>query len=123
MTDRDVVEKAAELLEASIFVVRPRQAHWRTAYGARVTGRRAAAWMNRLRPLMGERRRSQIDRAVASYAPDPNRRLDDAKAREALRLLAVGESVTSVAERFGTSIWCIYDLRLGRTHRHLSRAV
>jgi hypothetical protein len=26
-----------------------------------------------------------------------------------------------VAERFGTSIWCIYDLRLGRTHAHLAR--
>ena len=26
-----------------------------------------------------------------------------------------------VAERFGTSIWCIYDLRLGRTHAHLDR--
>jgi hypothetical protein len=77
-------------------------------------------WMQRLRPLMGERRRGQIDRAVASYAPDPRRLLDDERATEALFRLANGESVRQVAERFGTSIWCIYDLRLGRTHRHLA---
>ena len=35
--------------------------------------------------------------------------------------LPKGESVRQVAERFGTSIWCIYDLRLGRTHTHLAR--
>jgi hypothetical protein len=29
-----------------------------------------------------------------------------------------GESVKQVAEPFGTSIWCIYDLGLGRTHAH-----
>jgi hypothetical protein len=29
--------------------------------------------------------------------------------------------VRRVAERFGASIWCIYDLRLGRTHTHLER--
>jgi hypothetical protein len=47
--------------------------------------------------------------------------LDDEKATEALARLAKGESVRQVAERFGTSIWCIYDLRLGRTYAHLQR--
>jgi hypothetical protein len=28
----------------------------------------------------------------------------------------------AVAGRFGVSIWCIYDLRLGRTFKHLDRA-
>ncbi len=77
--------------------------------------------MTRLRPLMGARRREQIDRAVASYGPDPRRLLDDERAAQALARLARGESVRDVAKRFGTSIWCIYDLRLGRTHAHLSR--
>ena len=72
---------------------------------------------------MGTRRREQIDRAVATYGPDPRRLLDDERAGEALVRLARGESLRQVAERFGTSIWCIYDLRLGRTHTHLSRAV
>jgi hypothetical protein len=78
--------------------------------------------MRRLRPLMGYRRQQQIDRAVASYAPDPTRLLDDARAAEALTRMARGGSVREVAEHFGTSIWCMYDLRSGRTHRHLPRA-
>jgi len=70
---------------------------------------------------MGTRRREQIDRAIASYEPDPRRVLDDRRALDALRRLAAGESVKQVAERFGTSIWSIYDLRLGRTYQHLPR--
>jgi hypothetical protein len=36
-------------------------------------------------------------------------------------MLAGGSSVRDVAEQLGTSIWCIYDLRLGRTHAQLPR--
>ena len=123
MTDRDVVERAGALLGVAVMVVPSRRDGWRTAYSVRVRGSRAVPWMERLRPLMGKRRQEQIARAVASYAPDPRRLLSDELAREALRMLARGDSVRDVAERLGTSIWCIYDLRLGRTHTHLSRAV
>jgi hypothetical protein len=121
MVDRDIVERAAALLGVAVTVVPSRRDGWRTAYGARVRGSRAVLWMRRLHPLMGARRRAQIERAVASHGPDPRRRLDDASAVEALAHLANGESVRAVAERFGTSVWCIYDLRLGRTHAHLPR--
>jgi hypothetical protein len=121
MTDRDVVERAASMLEAGVMKVRPRKKHWKMTYAVRVRGPRAVVWMKRLRPLMGERRRAQIDRAIASYAPDPRRVMNDSAATEALRRLADGESVKEVAERFGTSIWSIYDLRLGRTYAHLPR--
>jgi hypothetical protein len=121
MVDRDVVERAGTLL--GVTVVPSRREGWKTAYCVRVRGSRAVLWMKRLRPLMGARRRDQIDRAVASYGPDPRRLLDDERASEALARLARGESVRQVATRLGTSIWCIYDLRLGRTHTHISRAV
>jgi hypothetical protein len=121
MTDRDVVERAAAMMNATVFVVAPRRAHWKTAYAVRVRGPRAVVWMRRLRKLMGTRRREQIDRAIASYAPDPRRVLDDTRAGEALRRLAAGDTVKQVAEDFGTSIWSIYDLRLGRTYQHLPR--
>ena len=121
MVDRDIVERAGALLGAAVTVVPSRREGWKTAYCVRVRGARAVLWMQRLRPLMGTRRQAQIDRAIASYAPDPRRRLDDERATEALGRLARGESVREVAERFGTSIWCIYDLRLGRTHAHLAR--
>jgi hypothetical protein len=77
--------------------------------------------MTLLRPLMGVRRQRQIDEAIASHAPNPALRLDDERATEALLRLAQGEPVREVAERFGASVWCIYDLRLGRTHKHLPR--
>jgi len=34
--------------------------------------------------------------------------------------LAAGDTVKAVADRFGATIWCIYDLRLGRTFKHLA---
>jgi hypothetical protein len=121
MVDRDIIERAGKLLCANVTVVPSRREGWRTSYCVRVRGARGVLWMHRLRPLLGTRRQAQIDRAVASHAPDPRRLLDDERASEALALLASGESVRRVAERFGTSIWCIYDLRLGRTHAHLAR--
>ena len=121
MVDRDVIARAGSLLGVGVMVIRARKAHWSTAYSVRVRGARAVLWMKLLRPLMGTRRKAQIDRAVASYAPDPRRHLNDDRATDALRRLAEGESVRRVAERFGTTIWCIYDLRLGRTHAHLPR--
>jgi hypothetical protein len=121
MVDRDVVDRAGALLGVAVGVVPSRREGWRTAYCVRVRGARAVLWMKRLRPLMGTRRQQQIDHAAATYGPDPRRLLNDERAAEALRRLAQGESVRSVAERFGTSIWCIYDLRLGRTHTHLER--
>jgi hypothetical protein len=121
MVDRDVVERAGSLLEAGVQVIRSRRQNWRTAYSVRVRGMRAVLWMKRLRPLMGARRQAQIDRALASYAPDPRRVMNEERAAAALRALGAGESVKTVAERFGTSIWSIYDLRRGRTYAHLPR--
>jgi hypothetical protein len=121
MTDRDVVERAGAMLDSAVAAVPPRRAHWKTAYAVRLRGPRAVVWMRRLRPLMGTRRRAQIDRALASFGPDPRRLLDSARAVDALRRLAAGESVKAVAERFGTTIWCIYDLRAGRTHADVPR--
>ena len=123
MADRDVVERAGALLGVAVMVVPSRREGWRTAYSVRVRGAPAVLWMERLRPLMGTRRREQIDRAVASHGPDPRQLLNDERAAGALARLARGESVGQVAEQFGTSIWCIYDLRVGRTHAHLPRAI
>jgi hypothetical protein len=121
MTDRDVVDRAAALLDCTVSVIRAAREGWRDAYCIRVRGPRAVEWMGVLRPLMGHRRRAQIDRAVASYAPDPTRVLDDERAAGALQRLATGETVRAVAECFETSIWTMYDLRSGRTYRHLPR--
>jgi hypothetical protein len=121
MTDADVMARLGRIFARKVQLVRPRSARWRTSYQVRVLGADAIRWMTLPRPLMGSRRQAQIDRAVACYAPRPVALLDDEKASEALRSLAMGAPVKEVAARFGVSIWCIYDLRLGRTFKHLER--
>lgn len=122
MIDQDVVARAADILGCGVTTVSPRQSHWKESYAIRVRGAAAVEWMTALRPLLGTRRKAQIDRAIATYENHSNRRLDDAAASKALELLAGGSSVREVAERFGVTAWCIYDLRLGRTHKHISRS-
>lgn len=73
MCDRDVLERAAAILGIPTVspkdVIRNAEHGWSPAYQISVTGARAAEWMHRLRPLMGQRRAQQIDRALASYHP------------------------------------------------------
>jgi hypothetical protein len=121
MVDADVVARAARLLGRRAHAIDRGNPRWRTTYQLRVQGSRAVAWMRVLQPLLGERRRAQIDRALASYDPQPRTRLDDGAATGALTALAGGASVREVAEALDVSVWCIYDLRGGRTHKHLRR--
>lgn len=121
MTDEDVIARAARLIGRKPCSWQAPVKHWKRTYMVRVTGARAVAWMTALRPLMGERRQAQIDRALACYDPRDNRKLTEATAQEALDLLEAGTAVREVADRFGTSVWCIYDLRHGRTHKYLVR--
>jgi hypothetical protein len=119
MTDQDVMARLGRIFERKVHLIRPRNVRWQTSYQVRVHGRDAVRWMCLLRPLMGSRRQMQIDRALASYAPRTVALLNDETACAALDALATGATVKDVAARFGVSIWCIYDLRLGRTFKHL----
>lgn len=51
----------------------------------------------------------------------PTDKLDEARAREALGLLATGKTPVEVAERLGVSKWTIYTLSRGESHRWLER--
>ena len=121
MTDQDVIARVGRIFSRKPHSVRQRDPRWQASYLVRVTGSRAVDWMTLLRPLMGERRQAQIDCALACYAPRPTALLTDDTARAALDALSGGESVKAVASRFGVTVWCIYDLRLGRTFKHVAR--
>jgi len=121
MTDHDVMARLGRIFGRKVHPLKPRSERWRASYQVRVTGSAAVRWMTLLQPLMGSRRQAQIDRAIASYAPHPVALLTDEAARRALDALAEGASMKCVAERFGVSVWCIYDIRLGRTFKHLAR--
>ena len=55
------------------------------------------------------------------HPPPVRRHLSDAQVREALALIAAGETDRAVADRFGVSRWSIRDVRRGRSYRHVQR--
>ena len=71
--------------------------------------------------LIGEAAPTQVDGAIKRDGPPSVALLDDAPAQQALAMLVSRTSVRIVAQMFATSVWCIDDLRLGLTHKHLPR--
>lgn len=74
MSDPDVLERAREAMRApavwpKTLSARDRLRGWSRMYGTALSGLRGAALMVKLRPLMGERRTREIDRALAEYEP------------------------------------------------------
>jgi hypothetical protein len=72
MTDEDVVARAAGLLGSRLRSLQPRQltkagGPRKRVYTAAVYGSQAAGWMMTLWPLMGQRRRAEIGRALAVW--------------------------------------------------------
>lgn len=75
-TDRDTIEKVANLVPGSIIAWMPSQhAHHKDKWRVELHGPRAVAFMQDIRPLMGTRRRAAIDSAIASYRPKTRTRL------------------------------------------------
>lgn len=68
MTDEDVIARIADLWDQSYFPEKPRPGR-KPTYRVALRGQRAVALMKELRPLMGERRQSQIAAALSSYTP------------------------------------------------------
>ena len=68
MSDRDVIERAARILgERPVHANAPGRAGWSWTYRTDIGGEAAVLKMRELRPFMGERRTSQLDRACAGY--------------------------------------------------------
>ena len=69
MCEREVIARVADLLDTRVWVETSRAEGWRPTYVAQIAGHRAAMWMRALRPLMGIRRKTAIDAALAAYHP------------------------------------------------------
>jgi len=115
MTDEDVVAKVAKLTGYSYCRSdRGKEKGWKPAYIMSIKGNNAVLLMNMLRPFMGDRRRRQIDRAVASYAPKQVRKLTYEDAVEIRRQLAAGERGVSLAKSYGVSKSMISKIKAGK---------
>jgi hypothetical protein len=64
--DRDVVAEAGRLLQIKPTFEKARREHWSPIWRVLLQGRRAIASMLSLEPLMGKRRREQIQDAIAA---------------------------------------------------------
>jgi hypothetical protein len=73
MTDRDVVDRVGSILHRSVTPLRPRQDDYKVPYCTSVKGAPAVELMRLVEPLLGERRRGQIARVLATWRPRPAR--------------------------------------------------
>ena len=105
MTDRDVVERAGELLGARGVGLKQPERHaqngWKPVFVVYIRGAKAVAAMKDLYPLMGERRRVQIDRVLRSYVPRLPQ-ISEQQARElAQRYRAGDRHPTALGREYG----------------------
>lgn len=120
MTDEDVVEKVAALFGVGYLFIRrdPRNLGWKDYFKTQVVGFPAVTLMRRLRPLMGQRRQQQIDKALASYvgrlAGDNSRKLTAEQAAE-VRERVKTEPVAALSREYGISRATVYRIRDGKT--------
>lgn len=85
MTDEDVVQKVAAILQINYIYLQKRKENWLPAYRIQLKGTRAVAVMRRVRPYMGLRRGAKIDQIIADYESKPKlRRLSEEEARAIL---------------------------------------
>lgn len=116
MTDEDVIARAARLVGVGYCSVIPKNPRHQPTFVMSAKETRARDLMLALRPLMGQRRRGQIDQAVAA---SPWRRGDGpkltlAQAREVKTQFAAGEAAVDLAAEFGISKWLVYRIKEGK---------
>lgn len=118
-TDKDVIDRAAAILGCRAYAYRRQREHHKQPYRLAKRGAGAVEWMMLLRPLMGERRRVQIDVAVASFAPPPANRGGSAitldRVREIRRLAAAGAGTASIARALGVESSTVSRIKNRRT--------
>lgn len=69
MTDRDVVERSAALLDRAVTPLRARQPHYKPPFSTQLRGVEAVDLMLAMRPVLGAERTAQIDRVLARWTP------------------------------------------------------
>src|SRR5262249_47377725 len=86
MTDKDVVERAALLMDGKAVRINLKNILWKRSYRVIIKGSRAVRLMQLLYPLMCTRRRSQIEAALETYITrkkgDNTRRLSEDQVKQ-----------------------------------------
>ncbi len=117
MTDADVVARVALLWGVAFHEVRRDRSTrmgWKPNYFTHLRGRPAVQLMVRLRPLMGERRQQQIERAVTSYDPNRRRKLSATQMDEIRVKINQGCKHGDLARQYGVDRSTISHIKAGK---------
>lgn len=69
MVDKDVVERAAKVLDhSSIYIIPPRGISKQIQYGFQISGEKTRKYMKLFYPYLSDRRKNQINKALENYA-------------------------------------------------------
>ena len=118
-TDEDVIQRVSDIFGVKHCMVRDGRYSdngWKTAYVIRIKGAKAVAFMKSLRPLMGERRQQQIDKAMASYKVFEKRL--SKKEVLAIRELCKEGKITQreIGKKFDITRECVNKVYRRKTH-------
>lgn len=117
MTDRDVVARVASLFGVSASnPFKHKNPKWKPFYLATLKGTRAVELMGLLRPLMGERRQGQIDRAAKTLSVSRRARLSDADVSAIRALLGQGLRICDVERITGKTHSLIGRIKRNKTY-------
>lgn len=103
-TDLDVIKKVANLLGGIVHKENKRpngKEHWKTVYCTAQYGKKAKNLMLEMYPIMGNRRKIQIDNAVNNYKPQEKK--FNAEIVSKIKLLAGTMSQKDIAKMFNTA--------------------
>lgn len=120
MKDEDIVARVAALFNHSYTPITPSKSHWSITYRFVIRNEPGAQLMKQLYPLMGQRRQTQIDKALAHYHPKEHptltrNKITEEQVLEIKKRLATGETAKSIAQDFPISHYAIWDIRSGKT--------
>lgn len=106
MTDEDIIQKAATLFQVAYCQCKAKKSHHKPSFKLSVCGSKAAFWMGKLKPLMGQRRQNQIESALARYISP--RKHNVLPSKEVLRDMHKTLSLRQIAKKFGCSYQRIF---------------
>jgi hypothetical protein len=123
LIDLDTIVRVSNLFDTTYCIVPPAKSHWNMAYKATLVGKRAYLLMQTLHPLMGERRKQQLECIFHDYDPNqkiqPGAKLNDEKVRQIKIRMANGETSKSIAADFDITIFTIREIRQGKIWKHV----
>lgn len=124
MTDEDIVARVATLFQVSYYKnQRKNKPTWNPIYICRVKGIRAHDIMVKLKPLMGTRRKSQIDAALLNYIKrspgDFCRKLSNKQVIEILD--QSNKTLSELGKLYNINRAVIRRIRSGTTWKHIDR--